>query len=388
MSDIFFGMEDSLSNSGKKETLKPKRTPVVRSTTENLNFGNISKELNFNNSEEGYFKVRPKALVASTHNPRPDWDIDDAWLVSHVAVDFKDIFESNMNAKCLVKITELETEDGIKEKVVFPSFDELLGNPDESTRAQYDFLVELAKSIHQQGQIQPIEVESNLDSQTLTVVEGHLRRLACILGRVPYIKAIRNEGLKHLNKESKIERQIAENSVRKNVSIWGVYNLAAGILDSNHKISVRDLGQKLSISKNFAAALKKLYLDSSSQSAKILPLMKENKLSSKSIIHVLSIKNIKDQDEWLNMKFALEASDESVIPVEKITKVRGKDGRKKSVATIKIKNKDNCIKAGNRLLTIIPQLSELSDISNVESVEDMITIFDALEKYLLTDKHD
>jgi len=275
----------------------------------------------------------------------------------------------------------------IKEEISFPTFDDLLGNPDESTRAQYEFLVDLAKSIHQKGQIQPIEVESDLESQTLTVVEGHLRRLACILGRVPYIKAIRNEGLKHLSKESKIERQIAENSVRKNVSIWGVYNLAVGILDSNQKLSVRDLGQKLNISKNFAAALKKLYLEPSSQSSRILQLMKENKLSSKSIIHVLSIKSIKSQDEWLNKQPGLTISELTDTSIEPKVKPRGKDGRKKSVATIKIKNKDNCVKAGNKLLTIIPKLSELTDISNVETVEDMIAIFDALEKYLLSDKH-
>jgi len=146
-----------------------------------LNFGNVSKQMSFNDgNNEGYYKVRPKALKSSEHNPRPDWVIDDLWLVRHVGIDMEDIFESNLNSNCLVKINEQEVNGKVIELVSYPDFKDLINHPNIGQKKEYDFLVDLAKSIRDIGQIQPIEIESNHETNTLVVLEGHLRRLACI----------------------------------------------------------------------------------------------------------------------------------------------------------------------------------------------------------------
>ena len=159
---------------------KVKKKGIKLSTTESLNLGNVSKELTLNDGEEGLCKIRPKALRPSSHNPRPDWYIDDEWLKKHVKVDFTDLFESEIEGECLVKIHEIEEKGEIVEKAVFPTFKALIGSPNPNTEKQFEFLVELAKSIRDLGQVQPIEVETDHERKCFVVLEGHLRRLACI----------------------------------------------------------------------------------------------------------------------------------------------------------------------------------------------------------------
>ncbi len=179
MSDIFFGVEAELTSS-KKTKAKPKSLSTIQS----LNLGNISKELSINSGDKGLCKIRPKALQPSSHNPRPDWYIDDEWLKKHLLVDFDDLFENDLVSDCLVKITEIEEEGKIQEHISFPAFNELAGSPDPKTEKDYLFIVELAKSIRDLGQVQPIEVETDHDNCCFIVLEGHLRRLACIVGRI------------------------------------------------------------------------------------------------------------------------------------------------------------------------------------------------------------
>ena len=95
------------NNSDLQQRTSKKTEPVNNNTTRALNFGNVSKQVSFNDgNKEGYYQVRPKALKPSQHNPRPDWIIDDAWLVRHVGIDMDDIFESNIDSSCLIKIQE------------------------------------------------------------------------------------------------------------------------------------------------------------------------------------------------------------------------------------------------------------------------------------------
>ena len=77
---------------------------------------------------EGYYKVRPKALKPSDHNPRPDWVIDDNWLVKHIGIDMEDIFETNISPNCLVRIQENKVDRKIIESVTYPEFHDLLNN--------------------------------------------------------------------------------------------------------------------------------------------------------------------------------------------------------------------------------------------------------------------
>ncbi|HHM2297792.1 TPA: ParB N-terminal domain-containing protein [Legionella anisa] len=365
----------------RTETIIKKPSSSNGDVTRSLNFGNVSKQVSFNDgNDEGYYKVRPKALKPSTHNPRPDWVIDDAWLVKHVGIDMEDIFESNMNLNCLVKINEEEIDGKLIESIIFPQFEELLNSPNITQKKEYDFLVNLAKSIKETGQIQPIEIESDSENNTLVVLEGHLRRLACILGRIPYIKAIRNEGLHNLSRRDKIGRQITENSLRTNISVLGNFKLASEEIKENPKITVRDLSARLKIQKDLASTLIKLILYPDKYHSSIYSALESGHLSANNLIKVASY-NRQDRQELFIYKL-LEKNIELPVQMKKPIP-RGTDGRKKSVASMQIKTIDNCVKAGNKLLSCIPELKDYSTISEVKTVDDMVSLLKSLEEFLL-----
>lgn len=361
----------------------PKKTSSSNSDiTRSLNFGNVSKQVSFNDgNDEGYYKVRPKALKPSSHNPRPDWVIDDSWLVKHVGIDMEDIFESNMNLTCLVKITEEEVNGKSIESIILPQFEELLNSPNIAQKKEYEFLVSLAKSIRDTGQIQPIEIESDSDNNTLVVLEGHLRRLACILGRVPYIKAIRNEGLHNLSRRDKIGRQITENSLRTNISVFGNFKLATEEIKENQKITVRDLSTRLKIQRDLASTLIKLISSPDKYHSSIYLALESGHLSANNLIKVVSYNRQDRQELFINkllQKNNIELPDQTKKSIP-----RGTDGRKRSVASMQIKTIDNCVKAGNKLLSCIPELRFHSTISEVRSVDDMVILLKSLEEFLL-----
>ncbi|HIF0302601.1 TPA: ParB N-terminal domain-containing protein [Legionella pneumophila] len=365
----------------RTETIIKKPSSSNGDVTRSLNFGNVSKQVSFNDgNDEGYYKVRPKALKPSTHNPRPDWVIDDAWLVKHVGIDMEDIFESNMNLNCLVKINEEEIDGKLIESIIFPQFEELLNSPNITQKKEYDFLVNLAKSIKETGQIQPIEIESDSENNTLVVLEGHLRRLACILGRIPYIKAIRNEGLHNLSRRDKIGRQITENSLRTNISVLGNFKLASEEIKENPKITVRDLSARLKIQKDLASTLIKLILYPDKYHSSIYSALESGHLSANNLIKAASY-NRQDRQELFIYKL-LEKNIELPVQMKKPIP-RGTDGRKKSVASMQIKTIDNCVKAGNKLLSCIPELKDYSTISEVKTVDDMVSLLKSLEEFLL-----
>lgn len=365
----------------RTETIIKKPSSSNSDVTRSLNFGNVSKQVSFNDgNDEGYYKVRPKALKPSAHNPRPDWVIDDAWLVKHVGIDMEDIFESNMNLNCLVKINEEEIDGKLIESIIFPQFEELLNSPNITQKKEYDFLVNLAKSIRETGQIQPIEIESDSENNTLVVLEGHLRRLACILGRIPYIKAIRNEGLHNLSRRDKIGRQITENSLRTNISVLGNFKLASEEIKENPKITVRDLSTRLKIQKDLASTLIKLILYPDKYHSSIYSALESGHLSANNLIKVASY-NRQDRQELFIYKL-LQKNIELPVQMKKPIP-RGTDGRKRSVASMQIKTIDNCVKAGNKLLSCIPELKDYSTISEVKTVDDMVSLLKSLEEFLL-----
>lgn len=348
--------------------------------TRALNFGNVSKQVSFNDgNDEGYYKVRPKALKPSEHNPRPDWTIDDNWLVKHVGIDMDDIFESNMDSNCLVGLREAEVDGKPVEYAVYPEFDELLNSPNIAQKKEYDFLVSLSKSIRETGQIQPIEIESDVENHTLIVLEGHLRRLACILGRIPYIKAIRNEGLHNLSRREKIDRQITENSLRSNISVFGNYKLACEEIKENKKITIRELSSRLKIQRDLASTLIKLISSPEKYHSSIISSLEAGYLSSNNLMKVTALNRQDRQELFINK---LLQKQNILLPNQKII-TRGTDGRKRSVASMQIKSTENCVKAGNRLLQYIPALKDHAMISNVSSVDDMVKLLKSLEVFLL-----
>lgn len=367
------------NNAELKNKVFKKQESHSNGTTTALNFGNVSKQISFNEgNKEGYYQVRPKALKPSQHNPRPDWLIDDAWLVRHVGIDMEDVFESNMDSNCLIKIKEEEIDGEIIESVIYPEFEELMNNPDPGQKKSYEFLVTLSKSIREQGQIQPIEIESNESNKTLVVLEGHLRRLACILGRIPYIKAIRNEDLHLLSKRDKIARQITENSLRTNVSVYGNYLLAKDEISENSKITTRELSGRLKVTKDLASVFIKLISNPEKFHSTIFESLKAGELSTRNLIKVASINDHERQLVFLQK--LLKKNKKEIITQ---SSARGRDGRKKSVATFQIKTPENCVKAGNNLLKFIPDLGEYSNIKTVSSVEDMVILLKKLEEFLL-----
>lgn len=377
MSMIF---ENSLLE--QKESKSKKTNSSSSGVIRSLNFGNVSKQVSFNDgNDEGYYQVRPKALKPSSHNPRPDWIIDDFWLVNHVGIDMDDIFESNINLKCLVQIKEEEIEGKIIESIIFPEFNDLINSPNISQKKEFDFLVSLAKSIRETGQIQPIEIVSDNETNTLVVLEGHLRRLACILGRVSYIKAIRNEGLQNLSKRDKIGRQITENSLRTNISVLGNYKLAKGEIEDNKKITVRELSSRLKIQKDLSSTLIKLISHPEKFHPIIYTALESGILSSNNLMKVSSYIRQDRQEQFINN--LLEKHKKELPGNIKKTTQRGKDGPKKNIASMQIKTKENCIKAGNKLLNHIPELKTFADISEVQSVEDMARLLKSLGDFLL-----
>lgn len=370
--------------SGKldQDTSSKKISSTNGDATRALNFGNISKQVSFNDgNKEGYYMVRPKALMASPHNPRPDWIIDDNWLVNHVGIDMLDIFETNMDSSCLVKLTEEEVDGKLVESVIYPEFENLMNSPSIAQKKEYEFLVSLSKSIRETGQIQPIEIESNTEANTLVVLEGHLRRLACILGRISYVKAIRNEGLHDLSQREKIHRQITENSLRSNVSVYGHYKLACEEINECQKVTVRHLASRLKIHLNLASTLIKLISNPDRYHSSILESLKNGYLSANNLIKVVSIGRQDRQELFISKILQKNEVDLPKDTQKKI--VRGTDGRKRTTASMQIKSVDNCIKAGNNLLKCIPELTSFSKVSQVTSVEDMVNLLKKFELFLL-----
>lgn len=383
MSDIFFGAEEELKSPIKKSSNKKKESALKPlSTIESLNLGNVSREVSLNTSDKGLCKIRPKAIKPSLHNPRPDWSIDDEWLQKHVLVDFEDLFETEMDSSCLVKIKEVEEKGKVREEAIFPDFSELVNNPDTKSRKDFEFLVSLAKSIREVGQVQPIEVETDQSNGAFVVLEGHLRRLACILGRVPYIEAVRNEGLKDLDETLKVERQITENSVRKNLSPYGVYKLASHFIENNPHIKTRELAEKLKISQTYATYYKNLVVNRSKISPLIYIALEKDLLSSRVLQSLLSTKSIKAQEKLLTSILGKEISiigDKVGTSIVKPVK----EGRKRTVSTMKVSTTENCLKAGNRLISLVPDLKQRSGIAQVSSVEDMDQLLNVFLEYLL-----
>lgn len=370
------------SHSEDMKTRDKEFTSKNSDITRALNFGNVSKQVSFNDgSSEGYYKVRPKALRPSKHNPRPDWIIDDEWLVKHVGIDMEDIFESNINASCLVKIIEEEVDGKSIEKAIYPEYDALLNSPNLAQKKEYEFLVALSISIREIGQIQPIEIESDAENNTLVVLEGHLRRLACILGRLPYIKAIRNEGLHTLTKKEKISRQITENSLRTNISVLGNYKLAYEAIMEEPKITVRELASRLKIQRDLASTLIKIISKPDNYHPSILEALQTGYLSANNLIKVASL--IRQDRQELFIRKVLQKNKIDIPNIQQKILPRGKDGRKRSVASMQIKTIENCVRAGNKLLNCIPELKNYSGFSEIASVEDMTQLLKSLESYLL-----
>lgn len=380
MSDIFFGAENELKVSPSKGNIAKKSKTL--SITQSLNLGNISKELTLNTGEEGLCKIRPKSLRPSAHNPRPDWYIDDLWLKQHALVDFDDVFENELESSCLVKITEVEENGDITEKVVFPDFNALQGNPEFKTKKQYEFLVELARSIRDIGQVQPIEVETNHESNCFVVLEGHLRRLACILGRVPFIKAVRNEGLQEVNRDIKVERQITENSLRKSLSPYGVYKLVAEFLEASPGLTTREISNKVKISQTYASLYKKLVVSQKKISPLIYICLEKDLLSSRSLKSILAAKSLKSQENLLKKFLGKEYESLTEYKNSKPKEIV-KEGRKRSVSMFKISTESDCIRAGNKLLSLLPSLKANSELKEVSSIEDMDKVLNALVNILL-----
>lgn len=112
----------------------------------------------------------------------------------------------------------------------------------------------------------------------------------------------------------------------------------------------------------------------------IYSALESGHLSANNLIKVASY-NRQDRQELFIYKL-LEKNLELPVQMKKPIP-RGTDGRKKSVASMQIKTIDNCVKAGNKLLSCIPELKDYSTISEVKTVDDMVSLLKSLEEFLL-----
>ena len=184
----------------------------VDSTTSLLNSAKIANAASDFDEKKDNIQLKkffPLSILPDPNNPRPKWSIDDAWLNRHLFL--------NNDAKCLVKIDEDGFDPILRDSPLeyIPSFDELANSPAESARVDYEEMRELAISIATIGQIQPIEV--TLRTNDLYVVEGHLRRLACLLARRRVVIGVLNNTLTDKTERQILSRQMAENGRRVNL---------------------------------------------------------------------------------------------------------------------------------------------------------------------------
>jgi hypothetical protein len=113
----------------------------------------------------------------------------------------------------------------------------------------------------------------------------------------------------------------------------------------------------------------------------IYSALESGHLSANNLIKVMSY-NRQDRQELFINKLLAKNNVELPDQVKK-SLPRGTDGRKRSVASLQIKTTDNCVKAGNKLLTCIPELKDYSTISEVKTVDDMVALLKSFEEFLL-----
>lgn len=345
---------------------------VVDSTTSLLNSAKIANAGSDFDEKKDNIQLKkffPLAILPDPNNPRPKWSIDDAWLNRHLLL--------NHEKQCLVVIDEDEFDPVLRDSPLkyIPTFDELENSPEESSREDYEVLRELAISIATVGQIQPIEV--TLRDDDLYVVEGHLRRLACLLARRRVVIGVLNNTLSNKNRREILTRQMAENGRRKNLTASELFEIGCDYISTfeNEKelpnntelarflgITVRRIGPLIECMRAYPEGNKKVPVE-------LIQCIEQGLVTQRTLADIMAFKQFgrrkKEAEKLLN------------TGDRKVVSKKGKSST--STSGFSWKPKQNKVQSLGRLL--IERIPELSGkgINKVDDLNDLSQLFKALE---------
>ncbi len=312
----------------------------------------------------------PWELLPDPNNPRPGEVIDEAWLkrVLHLGGD---------NSLCVLNGKEW----------LIPEFKELHEDVGEATEADYDDLRRLALSIRNEGLIQPIEVflaDKNNEPEyfknndlyyAYVVTEGHRRRLASMMAGLDTIMCVEitdDTMLAKLKvKHRKLRRQLSENNLRKDLSVWQNLTITGQLFESlsdEKDISAYELSQINGLNYKICQVLKKIATAEAGRYPQVLfDTIRANSISYKRLRELAP----KTYDQIL--KELLEGEQ----TIEDVRKEKSKPtrsvGRKKLSATFKVTGENETLILTNYLIKVFPDLNTPEYDSPYEALENIFS---------------
>lgn len=318
----------------------------------------------------------PWSLIPDPNNPRPNEVINDRWLTEVL----------------LLKTDESLCSMRGKEWVI-PTYKELKKDLRGAKEDDYEFLRQLAYSIRNEGIIEPIEIflaDKNHEPEYFTnsdmeygyaVLEGHQRRLAAMMAGVGTITCIKITDdtllVKLGGKNKRLKRQLAENNLRKNLSVFQQYQITKKLyanLSEGEELSAENLSSLIGLNIKTSQSLKRLILAEDGRYPSILYQKIEAGEISYRLLRILISKPADLIEKELRGEFIqVRKKDNSKQNVTKSKSL----GRQKKSAIFKINNSDDTKRLSDYLIANFPELE-----SNIESASEYKKLELVLSKLL------
>lgn len=312
----------------------------------------------------------PWELLPDPNNPRPGEVIDEHWLkkVLHLGSE-----------KSLCKLNGKEW--------VIPEFHELREDTGVASESDYDELRRLALSIRNEGLIQPIEIfladkknepeyfKDNELYYAYVVTEGHRRRLASMMAGLDSIMCVEitdDTMLAKLKvKHRKLRRQLSENNLRKDLTVYQHLTITKELFDSlpyNEEITATELSSITGLNYKICQILKKIVTAEVGRYPEILfERIKDNELSYKNLRALVP----KTYDQIIK---------ELITGTTPVKEVKNKNissknrvGRQKVSATLKIVGENDTLNLLNYLVSSFPNLRVLEEESPYKNLENIFS---------------
>lgn len=317
----------------------------------------------------------PQKLIPDPQNPRPGEVINDAWLNQYLLLNTE---------QPLCKF------DRQNNTFIIPEYNELGIEESTNLEESYNFLRDLAFSILNDGLIEPIEVfladinndpeyfQANNLEYGYVILEGHQRRLAAIMARVPSVTCIEitDETLlaKLKIKHRKLRRQLSENNLRKDLTVAQNYLIVKRLLadPENKTIKSKELAAIIGLNQAIAGALKTICLNPEKFPQIFFEKITSNQLTFKTIRILVA----KPYAEIANI---LQSAPNAISQAPR-PKPRGRQGGPtKRSATFKIKTEQESFSLQNLLYARFPELvNETTDEHSFKSLENLLNKIKAL----------
>tara|TARA_B110000879_G_C11146526_1_gene502693 strand:- start:713 stop:1831 length:1119 start_codon:yes stop_codon:yes gene_type:complete len=318
----------------------------------------------------------PWSLIPDPNNPRPREVIDDVWMKRVLKLGYT-------NSLCFY--------DGSGNWII-PDFDSLSGDLNGAKKDDYDFLVQLSKSIRVDGLIEPIEifladksyepdyfVDNNLE-HGYVVLEGHQRRLAALIGgidKVTCIKITDDTLLAKLKvKHRKLRRQLSENNLRKEITPAQHYLIVKDLfssLDKGDDLTGEQLSEITGLNLKISQVLKKIVIAKEGRYPNILYQKLIGGELSMRALRGIAFKTFEEISDFFSN------ADKSELPKEKLkSKVkpisRGTSGgRVKKSAIFKISSSDDSLVLSQYLIKAMPNLKLIdNEPSSYKQLENIL----------------